>query len=196
MVSRRRLRWQFGTKAGTDEILRRRIGRNELSAIQVSLAYVEAQNEYASLDPAGLGRGVYAKRMVSRPGKRDGLYWPSAEGETPSPLGALAAQGPQRKGTRLVENRSPITATTIVFSRGRAGAPLGPYDYVVNGKMRDGFALLTYPAAYGNSGIMTFMVNHDGTVFQKDLGRETERFARRNESFLPDSTWSQVNTTP
>jgi hypothetical protein len=83
-----------------------------------------------------------------------------------------------------------------ILTRQGGGASGGAYDYVVNGKMRGGFALLTYPAAYGNSGIMTFMVNHDGTVFQKDLGRETERFARRNESFLPDSTWSQVNTTP
>jgi hypothetical protein len=184
--------WQFDTKAGLDEILRRRIGRNELSAIQVSLAYVQAQNEYASLDPAGHGRGAYAQRIVSSPGKKDGLYWPSAEGEEPSPLGALAAQaaveGYKIKGTPIPYHGYYYR----ILSRQGATAPGGAYDYVVKGKMIGGFGLLAFPADYGNSGIMTFMVNQDGTVFQKDLGDRTEKFARRIETFDPAAGWQKV----
>jgi hypothetical protein len=184
--------WQFDTKAGLDEILRRRIGRNELSAIQVSLAYVQAQNEYASLDPAGHGRGAYAQRIVSSPGKKDGLYWPSAEGEEPSPLGDLAAQAAV-EGYRI--NGTPIPYHGYyyrILSRQGATAPGGAYDYVVKGKMIGGFGLLAFPADYGNSGIMTFMVNQDGTVFQKDLGDRTEKFARRIETFDPAAGWQKV----
>ena len=188
--------WQFDTKAGLDEILRRRIGRNELSAIQVSLAYVQAQNEYSSLNPAGLGRGVYAQRIVSRPGKKDGLYWPTAESEEPSPLGELAAQA-SAEGYKVGQKPIPYHGYFYrVLKRQGAGARGGAYDYMVDGKMIGGFALLAYPAEYGNSGIMTFMVNHDGTVFQKDLGTRTERIARRIESFAPDATWQKVDAKP
>ena len=131
--------WQFDTKAGLDEILRRRIGRNELSAIQVSLAYVQAQNEYASLDPAGLGRGVYAQRIVSRPGKKDGLYWPSAEGEEPSPLGDLAAQA-AAEGYKTGGTPIPYHGYYYrILTRQGATAPGGAYDYLVKGKMIGGF---------------------------------------------------------
>jgi hypothetical protein len=188
--------WRFDTSAGLDEILRRRIGRDELSAIQVMLAYVQAQNEYASLNPDGLGPHVYAQRIVSSPGKKDGLYWPTAEGQEPSPLGDLAAQA-SAEGYKIGQKPIPYHGYFYrVLKRQGASASGGAYDYVVKGKMIGGFALLAYPAEYGNSGIMTFMVNHDGTVFQKDLGPRTERIARRIESFAPDSTWAKVDAKP
>ena len=188
--------WQFDTKAGLDEILRRRIGRNELSAIQVSLAYVQAQNEYASLDPAGQGRGVYAQRIVSRPGKKDGLYWPTAEGEEPSPLGDLAAQA-AAEGYKTGSTPIPYHGYYYrILTRQGAGASGGAYDYLAKGKMIGGFALIAYPAEYGNSGIMTFIVNQDGTVFQKDLGDRTEKIARRIETFDPNAKWQKANTEP
>jgi len=185
--------WQFDTKAGLDEILRRRIGRNELSAIQVCLAYVQAQNEYASLDPGGLGQHVYAQRIVSRPGKKDGLYWPTAEGEEPSPLGDLAAQA-SAEGYKVGQAPIPYHGYFYrIIKRQGPSAAGGAFDYVVNGKMIGGFALVAYPAEYGNSGIMTFMVNHDGTVFQKDLGPDTAKIARKIEAFSPDGTWIKVD---
>jgi Protein of unknown function (DUF2950) len=188
--------WQFDTKAGLDEILRRRIGRNELSAIQVSLAYVQAQNEYASLNPAGLGRGVYAQRIVSRPGKKDGLYWPTAAGEEPSPLGDLVAQA-AAEGYGTGSTPIPYHGYYYrILTRQGTTASGGAYDYLAKGKMIGGFALIAYPAEYGNSGIMTFMVNQDGTVFQKDLGDRTEKIARRIETFDPDAKWQRANTEP
>ena len=145
---RKRRGWSFDTGAGLDEILRRRIGRNELSAIQVSLAYVQAQNEYASLDPDGLGPHVYAQRIVSSQGKKDGLYWPTAEGEEPSPLGDLAAKA-SAEGYKAGETAaSPYHGYYYrVLKRQGASAAGGAYDYVVNGKMIGGFALIAYPAA-------------------------------------------------
>jgi hypothetical protein len=186
--------WQFDTGAGLDEILRRRVGRNELSAIEVARAYVQAQNEYAELDPAGLGRGVYAQRIVSHPGKKDGLYWPTAEGQPPSPLGELAAQA-SAEGYKAGKASIPYHGYYYrILTRQGADASGGAYDYLVKGKMRGGFALLAFPAEYGNSGIMTFMVNHDGKVFQKDLGPQTAKLARRIESFAPDQTWTTADS--
>jgi hypothetical protein len=186
-------KWQFDTTAGLDEILRRRIGRNELATIQVALAYVQAQNEYASLDAAGLGLHVYAQRIVSRPGKKDGLYWPTAEGEPPSPLGDLAAKA-SAEGYKAGQTRIPFHGYYYrILTRQGPNAPGGAYDYLAKGKMIGGFALVAYPAQYGNSGIMTFMVNQDGTVFQKDLGPQTDKLARKIESFDPDQTWTKVN---
>jgi hypothetical protein len=185
--------WQFDTKAGLDEVLRRRIGRNELSAIQVSLAYVQAQNEYAALDPAGLGRGVYAQRIVSHPGKKDGLYWPSAAGEEPSPLGELAAQA-AAEGYKPGGTPIPYHGYYYrILTRQGPAASGGAYDYLAKGKMIGGFALVAYPAEYGNSGIMTFMVNQDGIVFQKDLGPRTTKLVRKINSFSPDDTWTRVD---
>jgi hypothetical protein len=187
--------WRFDTRAGLDEILRRRIGRDELSAIQVSLAYVQAQNEYASLNPDGLGPHVYAQHIVSNPGKKDGLYWPTAEGEEPSPLGDLAAQA-SAEGYKVGQRPIPYHGYFYrILKRQGAAAAGGAYDYVVKGKMIGGFALIAYPAQYGNSGIMTFMVNHDGVVFQKDLGPSTAAIERRIEAFAPDQTWTKVDVT-
>jgi hypothetical protein len=189
-------KWSFDTAAGLDEILRRRIGRNELSAIQVCLAYVQAQNEYASLDPAGFGPHAYAQRILSSPGKKDGLYWPSAEGEQPSPLGELAAEA-SAEGYKAGETPIPYHGYYYrILKRQGPSAGGGAYDYVVKGKMIGGFALLAYPAQYGNSGIMTFMVNHDGEVLQADLGPRTVEVARKIDAFAPDGTWTKVEAEP
>ena len=187
--------WQFDTEAGRDEILRRRVGRNELSAIQVNRAYVQAQNEYAGLDPAGFGRGVYARRIVSRKGKKDGLYWPTAEGEPPSPFGELAASA-SAEGYKAGKKPIPYHGYYYrILTRQGAGASGGTYDYIVKGKMRGGFAMIAVPAEYGNSGIMTFMVNHDGRVFEKDLGPNTAKLAGRIDAFAPDESWTEVTGT-
>jgi hypothetical protein len=186
-------KWQFDTAKGVDEILSRRIGRNELSVIQVAQAYVQAQNEYAALDPAGLGQGVYAQRIVSRPGKKDGLYWPTVEGETPSPLGVFAAQA-STEGYKVGKGPIPYHGYFYrILTRQGASAPGGAYDYLVKGKMKGGFALVAFPAEYGNSGIMTFVVNHDGSVFEKDLGPKTATLARSIDSFAPDPSWAKVD---
>jgi Protein of unknown function (DUF2950) len=195
-IVRSRDKWSFDTKAGLDEILRRRIGRNELAAIQVALAYVQAQNEYASLDPAGLGPHAYAQHIVSSPGKKDGLYWPTAEGEEPSPLGDLAAQA-TTEGYKIGQKPIPYHGYFYrILKRQVGSAPGGAYDYVVKGKMIGGFALIASPAEYGNSGIMSFMVNQDGTVFQKDLGPATAKRARAIDAYAPDQSWTKVDAAP
>jgi hypothetical protein len=181
--------WQFDTKAGLDEILSRRIGRNELAAIEVARGYVQAQNEYAQSNSDGR---AYAQRIVSTPGKKDGLYWPTGEGESPSPLGDLMAKA-SAEGYRVGQGPIPYHGYFYrILKRQGTSAPGGAYDYVVNGKMIGGFALIATPATYGNSGIMTFMVNHDGTVYQKDLGPGTLAVARKINAFSPDETWTKV----
>ena len=183
-------KWEFDTAAGRDEILLRRIGRNELAAIEVSLAYVAAQNEYAALDVDGLSPPPFAQRIVSSSGKKDGLYWPSDEGE--SPLGELFAEA-SAEGYKLRDKPIPYHGYYYrILKRQGADANGGAFDYVVNGRMIGGFGLLAYPAEYGNSGIMTFMVNHDGVVFQKDLGPETSELAPKIETFLPDIGWAKT----
>lgn len=185
--------WRFDTEAGRREVLFRRIGRNELDAIQVSLAYVDAQNEYAAKDRTGSGAGAYAQRIASRPGKRDGLYWAGGQGDEASPLGSLAAQAAS-EGYRPGEGRAPYRGYYYkILKRQGQSAPGGTMDYVVRGKMIGGFALLAYPAEYGNSGVMSFIVNHDGTVYQKDLGAKTRRIAGRMRSYNPDGSWEKVS---
>ena len=193
-VVEREGKWEFDAAAGHEEILLRRIGRNELSAIQSSLAYVAAQKEYAALDVDGVRPPAYAQRIVSSDGKKDGLYWPSAAGETQSPLGALFAEASD-EGYEFGGAPVPYHGYyyRILKSQG-PGAEGGAFDYVVNDRMIGGFALLTYPAEYGNSGIMTFMVNHDGVVFQKDLGEDTEAVAAEIDAFAPDETWTKAET--
>ena len=186
--------WSFDTEAGRREILYRRIGHNELDAIQTCLAYVDAQNEYAGKDRTGSGTGIYAQRFPSEPGKKDGLYWPTAPGEEESPLGELFAAA-SAQGYHAGEGRSPYHGYyyKILTKQGPAAAG-GAADYVVNGKMIGGFALVAYPAQYRNSGVMTFIVNYAGTVFQKDLGHDTAAVADDMTSFNPDRTWKQVDT--
>ena len=188
---RKKAGWQFDTVAGRREILYRRIGRNELDAIQTCLAYVDAQNEYAEKD-RGEGAGVYAQRIVSTTGKKDGLYWPSSNGDQ-SPLGELAAQA-SAEGYKVGSGRIPYHGYYFrILTQQGPNAPGGMLDYVVKGKMIGGFALLAYPAEYGNSGVMTFVVNHTGTVYQKDLGDYTVRLVKRTMLFDPDQTWKKAD---
>jgi Protein of unknown function (DUF2950) len=187
--------WRFDTAAGLDEILFRRIGKNELDAIQASLAYVDAQNEYAEKDRTGAGINTYAQRIISQPGKKDGLYWPTSPGEEESPLGELVAQA-TAQGYRVGGGRTPYHGYYFkILTKQGPAAPGGELDYVVDGKMIGGFALVAYPAEYRNSGVMTFIVNHSGDVFQTDLGANTAKVAERMTSFNPDSTWQKVADT-
>ena len=185
--------WRFDTAAGREEILARRIGKNELDAIQACLAYVDAQNEYADKDRTGAGKGVYAQHFVSNPGKKDGLYWPDAKGNDASPLGEFFAEA-AKQGYRVGGGRTPYHGYFYkILTKQGAAAPDGELEYVVRGKMIGGFALVAYPAEYENSGVMTFIVNHNGQVYQKDLGPHTARLAERMTSFNPDNTWKKVD---
>jgi len=182
--------WRFDTAAGRDEILYRRIGRNELDAIETCLAYVDAQQDYAEQGVAG--NGVYAQRIVSQPGKKDGLYWPAQSGADESPLGELAASA-AAEGYRAGQQRAPYHGYYYkVLTRQGPDAPGGAMDYVVRGRMIGGFALVAYPAEYRNSGVMTFLVNHQGNVYEKDLGPNTARIAAGMTAFNPDKTWRRV----
>ncbi len=183
--------WEFDSDAGRIEILYRRIGRNELDAIQTCLAFVDAQNEYAEKDRTGEGVGLYAQRIVSSPGKKDGLFW--RDDRDPSPLGELAAQA-SAEGYKVGEQAAPYHGYYFRILKGQGtDAPGGALNYVVRGKMIGGFALIAYPAEYGNSGVMTFMVNHAGTVYEKDLGNRTEGIAKRKYLFDPDQTWKKID---
>jgi hypothetical protein len=191
-LTQQKIGWQFDTGAGRLEILYRRIGRNELDAIQTCLAYVDAQNEYADKDRTGAGSGIYAQRMVSSPGQKDGLYW-SSDGND-SPLGELAARA-SAEGYKAGSEPQPYHGYYYrILTQQGSNAAGGALHYVVKGKMIGGFALVAYPAEYGNSGIMTFMVNHAGTVYQKDLGERTGAIAKQMTSFDPDQSWKKVDT--
>ena len=187
-------KYMFDTAAGKDEILNRRIGRNELSTEQVCLAIVDAQREYAQRRPMGGDLPEYAKKMVSDPGQKNGLYWPTKEGEQESPLGPLAAEASQegyRAAQRTAGSPPPPYHGYIyklLTSQG-ANAAGGALDYLVNGHLIGGFGVLAYPADYGNSGIMTFMTNQDGVVYQRDLGPETATLAQSINSFDPGPEW-------
>jgi len=182
--------WRFDTSAGREEVLYRRIGRNELSAIQACLAYVDAQQEYAERGIAG--NGVYAQRIVSGPGKKDGLYWPAQPSEDDSPLGEFAASA-AAEGYRVGQQRAPYHGYYYkVLTRQGPNAAGGALDYIVRGRMIGGFALVAYPAEYRNSGVMTFLVNHRGDVYEKDLGSNTTRIAAGITAFNPDNTWRRV----
>ena len=185
--------WFFDTKAGKEEILNRRIGRNELSTIQVCLAYVDAQREYARKDRDRGGLMEYAQKFISGKGKKDGLYWEAKEGEEESPLGPLVYRAVKEGYTKKGDKPIPYHGYyfKILKAQGKNAAG-GEYDYLVKGKMIGGFALVAYPAEYGVSGVMTFIVNHDGVVFEKDLGKQTEKLAGAIKMFNPDKTWKKV----
>jgi hypothetical protein len=187
--------WRFDTAAGREEILFRRIGKNELDAIQTCLAYVDAQNEYSDKDRTGAGIKTYALRIVSQPGKKDGLYWPTSQGEEPSPLGELVAEA-TTQGYRVEGERTPFHGYyfKILTKQGPAAAG-GTLDYVVGGKMIGGFGLVAYPAEYRNSGVKTFICSHSGTVYEKDLGSNTAKLAERMSAYNPDKTWTEVKDT-
>jgi len=182
--------WRFDTRAGANEILNRRIGRNEISAIQACLAYVDAQRDYYSEDRNANGLREYAQRFVSSPGRRDGLFWPTKPGETSSPLGPLMAQA---RAEGYESTRTPYFGYfyRILTAQG-ADAPKGAFDYRAHGHMIGGFALVAFPAQYGVSGVMTFIVSHDGIVYQKNLGPDTAGIARKMTLFNPDPSWQKV----
>jgi hypothetical protein len=181
--------WEFDTAEGRKEILYRRIGRNELDTIQTCLAFVDAQDEYSEKDH-GDGVGAYAQRIVSSPGKQDGLYWKSDSND--SPLGALAAEA-TAEGYKAGREPQPYHGYYYRVLTGQGqNAPGGALSYVIKGKMIGGFALVAWPAEYGNSGVMTFMVSHAGVVYQKDLGEDSETIAKRMMWFDPDHSWTQL----
>lgn len=187
--------WVFDTKAAKEEILNRRIGRNELNVIEVLHAYVDAQREYASKDCKGDGVVEFAQKFISTKGKRDGLYWEAKEGEEMSPLGPLVAQAAKEGYAEKPEGItfSPFHGYYYKILKGQGKhATGGAYDYVVKGKMFLGFALVAYSAQYGNSGIMTFIVNQEGIVYEKNLGKNTESIAKAMKKFDPDRTWKKV----
>jgi hypothetical protein len=191
--------WVFDTKAGKEEILNRRIGRNELNVIDVLHAYVDAQREYASKDCKGGGVVEFAQKFISIKGKHDGLYWEAKEGEEMSPLGPLVAQAANEGYANKAGgvNLSPFHGYYYRILKGQGKhATGGAYDYVVKGKMILGFALVAYPAQYGNSGIMTFIVNQEGVIYEKNLDKNTERIAKAMKKFDPDKTWKEVEETP
>lgn len=187
--------WRFDTKAGKEELLNRRIGKNELNAIQVCLAYVDAQREYALKDRDSDRLLEYAQKFISERGKKNGLYWEVKEGEEQSPLGPLVAKATTEGYMGKKSEGKPIPYYgyyyRILKAQGK-NAPGGAYDYVVKGEMIGGFALVAYPAQFGASGVMTFIVNHDGVVYEKDLGKETDKIAQAMMKFDPDKTWKKV----
>lgn len=190
--------WLFDTKAGREEILNRRIGHNELNAIKVCRAQVEAQREYYNMaEPDGAQLPKYAQKMISSPGRRDGLYWPTAEGAKESPLGPLVAKA-KEEGYMQKQQTGESTPHPFhgyyfrILKRQGSNAPGGKLDYFVNGNMLAGFALVAYPARWGVSGIMTFIVNQRGRIYQKNLGPKTAEIARKMKEYNPDLSWKLV----
>jgi hypothetical protein len=187
--------WFFDSEAGREEILNRRIGANELGAIQVCRAYLQAQREYASVDRTGDGVLEYAQHLRSTPGTHDGLYWSTRTGDELSPLGPLVAQarveGYRQKTKILTDEQSPYHGYYFkILTRQGKHAPAGKCNYVINGHMIAGFALVTWPAEWGNSGVMTFVVNQQDKVYQKNLGPKTTSIAQAITTYDPDSTWT------
>lgn len=191
--------WAFDPEQGKEEILDRRIGENELNTVQVLLATVDAQREYASEDRDGDGLLEYAARFRSSDGKKDGLYWPAADNESPSPLGPLVvnatAEGytPQTGGAEGDETNAYHGYRFKLLTRQGADAPGGAHDYAVGDAMIGGFGVLAYPAKYGASGVMTFAVSHDGAVYETDLGPDTASEAKAINEFNPDGDWKKVD---
>jgi hypothetical protein len=179
--------WYFDTEAGKKEILFRRIGRNEISTISVCQELVAAQKEFYSAQ-----HNEYAQEIFSKEGQHNGLYWKAAEGETQSPIGPLVAQA-------FVTGKSQSSAPTpyrgyyyLILTRQGKNSPGGAKSYIANGKMTEGFAFVAYPAEYRSSGVMTFIVNEDGTVYQKDLGKRTDALAKAMKEYNPNSSWQKA----
>ncbi len=208
-------KWFFDTKAGLDEVFNRRIGENELSAIETCRAYAVAQWEYyteGDWDQDGVIE--YAQHFISSPGKHDGLYWETSEGDKPSPLGKFVAaartegygpsdQTPDAAGKGGSDKEAPTLEHepfhgyyVKILTRQGVHAPGGKYGYVINGNMIAGYALVAYPAKWGNSGVMTFIINQQGRVYQKNLGANTAKIAAAMTEYDPDPTWQRVETTP
>jgi hypothetical protein len=185
--------WRFDTAAGKEEILARRIGRNELETIATVRAYATAQQRYAAQGHDGKPSGIYATKLASDPGRQNGLYWPTTKGQPRSPLGELVAQAAE--GGRAIDNtqQSPFHGYMfkILTSQG-AAASGGARSYIVKGEMSGGFAMVAWPAQYDATGVMTFIIGNDGIVRQKDLGPDTDAVVRKMTAFNPDSSWQRV----
>jgi hypothetical protein len=185
--------WRFATEEGVEELLNRRIGGNERNAIHVLRAYLDAQREYASRDRNGDGVRQYALKLASAPGKYDGLYWPAdaAKGEEVSPFGPLIAESAAYRAGR--EKGDPYRGYHFrILTRQGKSAPGGAYSYVINGRMIAGFAMLAYPDVYGESGVMSFIVNHNGKIYEKDLGKNSAAIGTKMSSFDPGAGWKEV----
>ena len=188
-------RWRFDTGAAKEEVLARRIGRNELQAIATCRAYVTAQRRYAQQGHDGKPAGVHATKFWSDPGKENGLYWPTARGQKRSPLGDLVAKAAEEKRPLGVDSgpAAPFHGYQFRILTGQgAGAPGGAKSYVVKGEMSGGFALVAWPAQYDATGVMTFIVNQDGTVRERDLGPQTDAIARKMTAYHPGASWRPV----
>jgi hypothetical protein len=186
--------WYFDTAAGKEEIINRHIGKDELCAIGVCRAYVVAQRQYASANPDAVAVVNYAQKFKSAPGKKDGLYWPAAENEPASPFGALVAEA-QAEGYTKHKGAGPHPFHGYYFrilTRQGEAAPGGKMDYLSHGSLTGGFALVAYPEHWDQSGIMTFIVNQDGKVFQRNLGEKTSRIAGAMKEYNPDTEWTLV----
>jgi len=184
--------WRFDAKAGQEEIINRRIGRNELATMQVLQAYVDAQREYYARNPQGDKLLQYAQRLVSTQGKRDGLYFPTKAGEKPSPMGPRVDKA-KAEGYSKADKSSGYHGYHYRILKGQGPAAKGgAYDYVAQGRMIGGFAMVAWPVKYGNTGVMTFLVNHEGVVFEKDLGPDTAAVVQKITKFNPDKSWKRL----
>ena len=188
--------WQFDTAEGKDEILARRIGRNELSTIETCLAIVDAQHEFSAMNGGGKGEPIFAQKFASDPGQHNGLYWKTQQGEPESPLGpevvrAVASGYSRKRAPEAGPQPYHGYCFRILTAQGPA-APGGARSYISNGRMTGGFAVVAWPIDYGNSGIMTFLVSHRGVVYQKDLGEKTQQLAADMKTFDPDAGWAIV----
>ena len=190
--------WRFDTAAGREEVMARRVGRNELAVIEISRTYVLAQRLYAQQSHDGKPAGLYAQTFRSAVGKQNGLYWPATQGQKVSPLGDLLAQAAEqeRPAGGGAGEPSPFQGYYFKIVTGQGAAAGGQKSYVVNGEMSGGFALVAWPAQYDVTGVMTFIVNQDGVVYQKDLGPGTESTARSMTLFNPDASWQKVAQQP
>ena len=186
-------KWVLDGAAGVDEIIYRRVGENELGAIDVMYGFVNAQNEYAAEGRDGDPAGIYALKLISDEGLHNGLYWPTAEGETPSPAGR-SSRPPRPKAMPPATGRARRTTatTTACCTRRVPNANGGAREYFKDGLLTEGFAGIAWPADYGASGVMTFIVNQDGVVFQKDLGEDTATAVETIKTFDPDSSWTAI----
>lgn len=198
-VAKRGEQWQFDAEQGEKEILNRRIGRNELQALGVIQAYVEAQFEYAASDRDGDEVSEFAVKLRSEPGKYDGLFWEAAPDQPESPLGPLVAQAKAEGYSTKSAAGTPTPYHGYLYkilTQQGSHAPGGKYNYIINGNMIAGFGLVAFPAVYGSSGIMTFTVNHQGKIYQKNLGPKTAKTAMAMKRYDPDASWQLVDTNP